>query len=211
MSTIEELLVSYKSVNDQLAKNNELNEKIFREMMFSKIKKSFFWLYFMEALTIIIIPPSLILFGYFIYKCSTNPLMLTLSIVTFLSILGSFYFYYKPLRFGFFIASLINEKSVTGSVIEIKTYLEGLKKARIWSLLAMIPYFIFGLPVGWYVLYGWSISGIYYWHLKNGSLLGFSVYILSVYIVVIYLVWKSFDWLYIPKLKKAIENLEELG
>lgn len=211
MSTIEELLVSYKNVNDQLAKNNELNEKIFKEMTFSKIKKSFFWLYFMDAMNIVIFPLGTILLGYFTYKCSDNTIMLIISIITFISIIASYYSYLKPLRFRFFISNLINEQSVNGSISNINVYLSGLKKARLWSFLAASPYYVFILPVSWYALYGTTFEGVYDWHLKNGTLLGFTAYVLTVYVVVFYLVWKSFDWLYFPKLKKAIENLEELN
>lgn len=210
MSTIEELLVSYKNMNDQLAKNHELNEKIFREMTFNKIRKSFRWITIMDYTNAIFVPTSFFMFAHMIYKCSDNITMLILSIITSISAIISFYLFYKPLKFRFFVEKLLNEKSISESIQEINNYLEGLKSARLWSLIAMTPYFIFILPISWYVFHGWTMEGVYKWNLEHGTLIPLILRITILLVIGIFLVWKIFDWLYFPKLKKAIENLKEI-
>ncbi len=210
MNTIEELLVSYKNVSDQLVKNNELNEKIFKEMTFSKIKKSFQFLSFSDFLNILFVPGSIILAGYCVYRCYDNLTMFIISMITFVSISISHFLYFKFLRFRFFILDLLNEKSVSKSILELKEYMIGLKKSRLWGLLTILPVFFFINPLICFIRFGWTIEGIYHWNLEHGTLTPLILRISISIIVGVFLVWKTFDWLYFPKLKKAIENLEEL-
>lgn len=210
MSTIEELLVNYKNVNDQLVKNNELNEKIFKEITFSKIKKSFQFLSFTDFLNIIFVPGSIILAGYCVYKCFDNVTMFIISLITFISISTSHFLYFKFLKYKFFILDLLYEQSVSKSILEIKDYMDGLKKSRLWGLLIFLPVFIFINPLIWYIKFGWTIEGVYIWNLEHGTLPQLILKISISIIFGVFLVWKTFDWLYFPKLERALKNLKEL-
>jgi hypothetical protein len=207
MKSIDDLLLSYKQLNERMAKNQELNEKIFREIIMKKVRSSINTLFLFDLFgwgICIIILPFLI---YSIYKCHDRLDMLIISIL----LLGFFclliYLYGKITKWRT-ANNIIADTDISKSIRQVKEYTQQLVKQRKLGIILMIPIMLLGISVVWYVFFH-----RHYLEVLNSSWYHsrwFIYYIIGVLALGVVFTWKLYDWTYFPMLRKIEINLEEI-
>jgi hypothetical protein len=207
METIDDLLKSYKTLSDQVAKSNALNEKVFREMMMRKVRNSVNVLYGIDLVGNIFGVIGILYFAYAIFKCASHPTMFVLSILLFLCIVLMMFLWWNTVKWKM-SNSLVVADNVGKSILKVRDYVQQLRKQRLYTIIASIPMFLLEVPVLHYLR-----THKFYWDFVVRKLETNMTPLLiqwGGFIVLFFLIWKMYDWVNFRLLHKIERNLKEL-
>jgi hypothetical protein len=208
MPTIDDLLLSYKQLNERMVKTQELNEKIFKEIIMKKVRSSTNTLLLFDILGWSCGSIILLFSIYSIFKSSDRLDMLIISIL----LLGFFclltYVYGKTIKWRLVSSSIVTDTDISSSIQQVKEYTQQLIKQRKLGIILVIPLLLLEIPVAWYIFYHRHYLEVLYssWYHSRWYI----YYVIGVIALTPVFTWKLYDWMYFPLLRKIEANLEEI-
>lgn len=207
MNNIDQLLQAYKTLSDNVAKSQAINEKIFKEMIVSKVRKSFGQLKLYDisctAIGIIAIPYLV----YWSYLCRSQTDVFIMSLMLFVLFITMMLHQFKQYKWKFSM-ELFVENDMRETLSRIKETTIMVKKLRHYGMYFIIPIMILELPVGWYAMKKFYYIDVIKYHWEHS--LWYLISIPFIFVLAIYLAWKLFDWMYFNTFKKIKSNIEQL-